>query len=72
MAVRRQCNRYRTEPFGTDFDDVLKRAKRYYKNERFYISKFENVYTALLPSIGFKDPDNAVYFHKTNGRWVRE
>ena len=30
MAVRRQCNRYRTEPSGYDYKDVLKRGKAFF------------------------------------------
>lgn len=31
MAVRRQCNRYRTTPHGTDRVEVLRRAKRFFR-----------------------------------------
>lgn len=72
MSIRKQCNRYKTEPFGTCFEDVLKRAKAFYKNGTFYISKYGNTYTALRPSIAFKDPSDAIYFVKQNGRWIKK
>lgn len=71
MAVRKQCNRYKTEPYGRDFNDVLKRAKAFYKDETFYITKYGHIYSAFRPSIGFKDPSDAVYFDKIGRRWVR-
>lgn len=72
MAVRRQCNRYRTEPFGEDFDDVVKRAKAFYKDETFLVSKFNRTYCAERPAIHpFKDPEDAVYFVKVGRRWER-
>lgn len=71
MAVRKQHNRYKTEPNGTDFDDVVKRAKAFYKNETFYISEYGNVYTAFRPSVWAKDPKNAIYFDEIGHRWVR-
>ena len=31
MAVRKQCNRYRTEPYGMAYEEVLKKAKAFYR-----------------------------------------
>lgn len=72
MGARRTINRYRTEPFGTDFNDVLKRAKTFFKDETFYITEYRGVYNAFRPSIAFKDPENAVYFEKQGRRWIRK
>lgn len=32
MAVRRQCNRYKSEPYGLNFQTVLKKAKAFYRS----------------------------------------
>ena len=72
MEVRRQCNRYREEPYGTDFDNVVRRAKLFYKDGTFLVSKFKHIYCAQRPAIKpYKDPDGAVYFEKVGHRWER-
>lgn len=71
MAVRHQHNRRKTEPWGTDFNDVLKRAKAFFKDGVFYITKYQDIYSAGRPSIVFKNPDDARYFQK-QGRWWKE
>lgn len=71
MAVRKQCNRYRTEPFGRGFEDVLKRAKAFFKDGTFYITEYKGCYSAFRPALGFNDPANAVYFTKTGRKWER-
>ena len=46
MAVRKQYNRYKTEPSGKDFEEVLKKAKTFFRNTgRFEIAPFGGVYT---------------------------
>ena len=72
MAVRKQHNRYRTEPYGTDFGNVLKRAKAFFKDGEFYITKYREVFSAFRPSIGFENPKDAVYFEKQGRFWVRK
>jgi len=69
MAVRKQCNRYKTEPYGIDFHDVLKRAKAFYKDGTIMIVKYGDIFTSSRPSIGFKNPDNAVFFTKKGNKW---
>ena len=70
MAVRRQCNRYREEPYGTDFDNVVKRAKIFFKDGPFLVSKFKHIYCSGRPAVHpYKDPDDAVYFTKEGRRW---
>ena len=71
MAVRRQINRYRVDPFGDSFETVLKRAKAFYKDGTFYITNYMGTYSAFRPSIGFKDPSDAIYFTKTGRNWVK-
>lgn len=72
MAVRHQHNRYRTEPYGADFDDVVRRAKRFFKDETFIITKYKDIYSAFRSNEpAFKDPDDAIYFDKIGRRWVR-
>ena len=72
MAVRRQCNRYKTEPWGTDYKEVLKRAKAFFKDETFYITKYNTVYCSFRPSFRFKDPDDAVYYKKVGHKWIEQ
>ena len=38
MAVRKQCNRYRTEPFGKDYKAVLKKAKAFFSRGGYHES----------------------------------
>ena len=74
MSVRKQHNRYRTEPFGTDFNDVVKRAKAFYKSGVFGICQYGNVYSTFTPSIVFKDPDETIYYKyiegAKRGKWI--
>lgn len=71
MAVRRQCNRYRTEPFGNDFNDVLKRGKAFHKDGSFMMVEYGKTWTAMrLPSWG-AIPANAKVYTK-EGRFWRE
>ncbi|WP_458397846.1 hypothetical protein [Anaerotignum sp.] len=78
MAVRKQHNRYRTEPAGTDFEDVVKKAKAFYKDGTFGIWKYESVWNTFRPSIAFKDPEGTIYFryvkdHESKrGKWIKE
>ena len=74
MSVRRQCNRYRTEPCGEDKNDVIKRAKRFFGNDCFLIRKLhENGiwHSQRLSLPPFKNPDGAEYFRKVSGRWQK-
>lgn len=69
MAVRRQCNRYRTEPFGRDYEDVLKRGKAFYKEGSFMMAEYSGVWSALnIPAFGTL-PESARIFSKIDGRW---
>lgn len=72
MGARKTHNRYRTEPYGSDFRDVLKRAKAFFKDGTFYISEYCNVYSSNRPSVWAKDPTNAVYFTKVNNKWIKQ
>lgn len=72
MGARRTINRYKTEPFGTDFNDVLKRAKAFYKDGTFYMTKCGDTFTAFRPSVAFKDPADAVCFEKQGRRWIQK
>lgn len=75
MGVRKTCNRYKTEPHGENYDDVVKRAKAFYKAGTFYISKFKSIYVTSRGNLPpFKDPDNAVYYYKDlrkGSKWIR-
>ena len=72
MGARSTHNRYKTEPFGSDFKDVLKRAKAFFKDGTFYITKFNKTYCSERPSVWAKDPSDAVYFTKVNHKWIQQ
>lgn len=73
MAVRRQCNRYKTEPFGSDEQNVIKRAKAFFKDGEFMITKYGLTYcSSRLPLNQFKTPLGARIFKKINGRWFEQ
>lgn len=69
MSARKQINRYKTEPSGADFDDVAKRAKAFFKDGEFCIWKYREIWNTSRPAIGFANPQGAVVYIKTNGRW---
>ena len=73
MAVRRQCNRYKTAPFGKDFNDVVKRGKSFYKDGAFMVwgGSSGGCWEAdRLPAECFKIPQDARIFLKGEHRWV--
>lgn len=74
MAIRKQHNRYRTEPFGTDFDSVVKRAKAFYKSGVFGIWQYGDVWNTFRASTVFKDPDDTIYYKyikgAKRGKWI--
>lgn len=72
MGARKTHNRYRTEPYGRDFKDVLKRAKAFFKDGTFYITEYFGLFCAFRPSVWAKDPSNAVYFTKVEHRWIQQ
>ncbi len=72
MGVRRQCNRYTTQPWGKDEADVIRRAKRYfnYFPFAFIIVKRSDLFFANPPALPpFKDPEGARLYKKVDGRW---
>lgn len=59
MSVRRRINRYRTEPSGYDYNEVLKKSKAFYRSsEYFEIHPIkiggQIIYSASSKTIGFK------------------
>lgn len=75
MAVRKQHNRYRTEPFGTDFSEVLKKSKAFFKDGTFMI--FGGIHgrvwcASRLPASCFALPQDARIFTKVSGRWTEQ
>lgn len=76
MSVRKQCNRYRTEPFGTDFEEVLKRGKRFFSvgytpGDQFMMTKYGTTWTACqLPAFG-KIPTDAIVYEKDGRYWKK-
>ncbi len=74
MAVRRQCNRYRTPPFGADFNDVLKRGKAFHKDGEFMVWGGSNggVWCAdSIPAWG-EIPADAKIYKKVGHRWIEQ
>lgn len=71
MAVRKQHNRRRTEPWGTDFADVMKRAKAFYKDGIFYIEKYEHIFCSFRLQPWEEEPKAAVRFEKSGRRWIQ-
>lgn len=70
MAVRKQCNRYRSEPYGDDFNEVLKRAKRFFKDGTFGIYKREEfTIWSTFRAACWGEPDNAIYYTKNGHKW---
>lgn len=72
MAVRSTHNVARTDPWGRDFADVLKRSKAYYKDGTFFLWQYKEIWQSGRPSIAFKDPDGSIYFTKQGRHWVRQ
>lgn len=70
MAVRRQCNRYRTAPHGTDFEDVLRRGKRFFRLSGEFMVWGENGnWSADSVPLGFKTPKDARVYKWNGKRW---
>ncbi len=50
MSVRKQHNRYRTEPYGRNYKDVLKRGKAFFtiggEHYSFEMSQYHGIWTA--------------------------
>lgn len=70
MAVRKTINRYKTEPFGHEYKEVLKRGKAFHKDGSFMMVEYKSVWTAAsLPAWG-KLPDGARVYEKVSGRWI--
>jgi hypothetical protein len=73
MGARSTHNRKPTEPFGENYDDVLKRAKAWfykYGYTSFYITKYGNTYSAFSVSSCFKNPDDARFYVKYGRFWI--
>jgi len=72
MGARSTHNRKPTEPFGGDYDDVLKRAKAWFSKygyRSFYITKYGNTYSTFTVRSCFKSPDDARFYVKDSRFW---
>ena len=76
MSVRRRINRYRTEPSGYDYNEVLRKSKAFYRcSEYFEIHPYkidgEIIYSASSKTIGFKIGEGTrIYkFNREIKRW---
>lgn len=77
MSARSHRNRYRTSPSGTDFSEVVKRAKIFFGDGVFGVWKYGDVWSTFRPSVWASDPAGAIYYRyskKTGakrGQWER-
>ena len=75
MGARRQCNRYKTAPYGTSKEDVLKRAKRFFRIDgEFMIHSGGSLwFSDYLPHFGpGAFPSREDYkWHEPTKRWRR-
>ena len=73
MSVRRSICRYSEPPYGADEADVINRAKRWFKDGEFMITRYGATYSANRPSLPpFKNPENARVFKKIGRNWVEQ
>lgn len=78
MAVRRQCNRYRTTPIGYDYDEVLKKGKAFHRiSGEFEMQPFESASgkvmwsaeSTTLPTFNAPKGTRKYRFNNSNRRW---
>lgn len=74
MSVRKQHNRYRVDPYGTDKADVLRRGKRFFTignyHQDFMLMPYKDIWTASsLPAWG-KMPRGAIVVTWNGKRWT--
>lgn len=81
MAVRKQCNRYRTEPHGYDYKEVLKKGKAFYTyngywegitHDPFEMSCYDGLWIAhkrTLPGFRIKEGTIIVEWDIDKKRW---
>lgn len=71
MAVRRQINRYKTEPFGRDFNEVLRKGKRFHSIVgEFMMVEYFGVWTAAATVKRGATPKGAIIFKKMGRKWA--
>lgn len=73
MGARSTHNRKPTEPFGRDYNDVLKRAKAWFSKygyRAFMITKYIDTYSTFSVSGCFKNPDGARFYVKYGRFWI--
>ena len=76
MAVRKQCNRYRTEPSGTDYKTVLKKGKAFFTynehHEPFEMANFDGLWLAhrrTLPGFTVHEGTIIVEWNRDKNKW---
>ena len=65
MSVRKQHNRYRTEPYGRNYKNVLKRGKAFFtiggEHYSFEMSQYHGIWTARKRTLpGFSPPEGTI------------
>jgi len=76
MAVRKQCNRYRTEPSGTDYKTVLKKGKAFFTynehHQSFEMANFDGLWLAhrrTLPGFTVHEGTIIVEWNRDKKKW---
>lgn len=78
MAVRKQTNRYRVSPSGYDYEEVLSKAKRFYRAAEVfemypYITTGNEVFwsanSVSLPGVVPEKGTRRYCFNKQRKRW---
>ena len=75
MGARKNINRYKEDPCGTDFATVLKKGKRHFCGEPFMVwggrdyGKAGVWMASRLPDSSFKLPSDARVFEKRGRYW---
>lgn len=76
MAVRRQCNRYRTEPSGRDYKAVLKKGKAFFTyngyHQPFEMSNYDGLWLAhrrTLPGFAVHEGTILIEWNREKNKW---
>ena len=71
MSARSHRNRYRVEPFGTSYEDVLQRGKSFHDSS-FMMVEYGGTWGAYSIPVFGELPKGAIIFTKDGKRWKGE